>query len=707
MINYDYVIERNTGNKVETFRPVQQLLNLPNAVYIKGPNSLGKSTLLNIIALSCYGFHLTENELPRQLHERLDNLLDVDHQKITFKVEIDNEITGDKLVFEKGNPQNQQVIAYKIINDQKKPMSPDIFNKEFRLVYDIPINPLERLPNLLNEVRNSQINVSRRISEFRYFLQNKIKEIKDSRDPKQIDEIESQIYSIENDIERMSFLIKEKEEEYKVLKIYHDVKRWMSLTEDIEGKKYRLAALKEKKKTIGKNTKKVVKDRDISVMKIRKSITEANNIKQKIKNILSSMVHEKDQVRFSLWKEGSVEEEIYYPDFHNNIRDQSQYFIDWLQKEYDKKVEKSQEIIEKVSLYKVLLNALNDYRFNEIIVPGVNQPVKSFIALIQIEANKFNDEINHINNFRTCSEDLKQLLDIVQQSIPLAQNLQQSGGDLRFGLENVEDLETEIKEIEDQISKNLSTIEQIEKDMYPLTINDIYPHYEKLLEDQQVQIFKNYNDKQMDEKIVSLKKEVEDEKEKINKKRRILEGARFELKRLKEKDTHKLFPYLPMLENYLQKVLQLEKKLSLNFEEYIKRAISPAKKPGLLSVEEKRYYEELALLLGKKIGLIRHIQNQYEVKYVDIFKKQISTKTGEIIKFGDLGTGQGQSAYLEALLNLQCDRKIIALFDEVAMMDEASLRPIKDKIQQLYMNGKLLIAIIVQKDEYISVEALI
>jgi len=43
------------------------------------------------------------------------------------------------------------------------------------------------------------------------------------------------------------------------------------------------------------------------------------------------------------------------------------------------------------------------------------------------------------------------------------------------------------------------------------------------------------------------------------------------------------------------------------------------------------------------------------------------------------------------------NRIIIALFDEVAMMDEKSLEPIFNKCKELYDKGLLLAAIIVQK----------
>ena len=49
MIKVDYRIERNEGDEVNIYAPKLIPNELPNVVYIQGPNSSGKSTLLNII----------------------------------------------------------------------------------------------------------------------------------------------------------------------------------------------------------------------------------------------------------------------------------------------------------------------------------------------------------------------------------------------------------------------------------------------------------------------------------------------------------------------------------------------------------------------------------------------------------------------------------------------------------------------------------
>ena len=53
------------------------------------------------------------------------------------------------------------------------------------------------------------------------------------------------------------------------------------------------------------------------------------------------------------------------------------------------------------------------------------------------------------------------------------------------------------------------------------------------------------------------------------------------------------------------------------------------------------------------------------------------------------------------------NRKLIALIDEVAMMDSKSMKPILDILKQKYDDGTLIAAIIVQKGETIKVTNII
>ena len=175
MIKYDYSLIRDFKDHKDQFYPLPELTNLPNCVYVKGPNAIGKSTLLNIIALGFHGHRMNDDEMAKQLRARLEDLLDTNQQQLTFSIEISNEITNDLIVIEKNNPENKEIQAYRYENNIKKPVSSDLLNAEYKLIYDIPIDPLVRLPTLLTDFRSSQNEVGKRITNFRYYLQDILK----------------------------------------------------------------------------------------------------------------------------------------------------------------------------------------------------------------------------------------------------------------------------------------------------------------------------------------------------------------------------------------------------------------------------------------------------------------------------------------------------------------------------------------------------
>jgi len=118
MINVDYRIERDEGNEHVIYEPKLLPTEYENVVYIKGPNSSGKSTLLNLIATGFYGKNLSENDIDKSLRRKILSLLDLDHQKLLFDISIDHPKLGWELSASKSNPNPF---------DPDK-ASPDIFN---------------------------------------------------------------------------------------------------------------------------------------------------------------------------------------------------------------------------------------------------------------------------------------------------------------------------------------------------------------------------------------------------------------------------------------------------------------------------------------------------------------------------------------------------------------------------------------------------
>jgi exonuclease SbcC len=68
-----------------------------------------------------------------------------------------------------------------------------------------------------------------------------------------------------------------------------------------------------------------------------------------------------------------------------------------------------------------------------------------------------------------------------------------------------------------------------------------------------------------------------------------------------------------------------------------------------------------------------------------------------------MSTGQGQASYLKCLLNSSDKRKVIALLDEVAMMDSDSLELVYLSLKELEKKDMLLAAIVVKKSDFLEI----
>jgi len=138
MLEYDYLIQRNEGNSEVKYAPLAIPKTLPNLVYIEGPNSSGKSTLLNFIALGLHG--IENRNLNPVLLEKLKTILNSDHQKINFCFTITDEKNDLKLIAKKENVNTNEIKLYEETPAGNKLLIPEIFEKKYDLIYDIPNN---------------------------------------------------------------------------------------------------------------------------------------------------------------------------------------------------------------------------------------------------------------------------------------------------------------------------------------------------------------------------------------------------------------------------------------------------------------------------------------------------------------------------------------------------------------------------------------
>ena len=134
------------------------------------------------------------------------------------------------MISEKTDPDKSDIQVKIRRNDKIVFISPDQFKREFRLIYDIPINPLERLPQLLKEIKLSQQIIGNKVAALRKFLNDSMSGIKDSKDPNLLARIMEQIEAEKVTNETMKTDLEKKKEyvkrfhEYFLTKVYAEIK---------------------------------------------------------------------------------------------------------------------------------------------------------------------------------------------------------------------------------------------------------------------------------------------------------------------------------------------------------------------------------------------------------------------------------------------------------------------------------------------------
>ena len=79
MIDYDYTLQVDEGDEIKEFVP-KIPKQLKNIAFITGPNSAGKSTLMNIIAAGLYG--ADTDSVNKNLRIDIRDMLDSDYKRI-------------------------------------------------------------------------------------------------------------------------------------------------------------------------------------------------------------------------------------------------------------------------------------------------------------------------------------------------------------------------------------------------------------------------------------------------------------------------------------------------------------------------------------------------------------------------------------------------------------------------------------------------
>jgi len=707
MIEFDYHIQRDEGDEVKNYYPDKIPKELPNLVYIEGPNSSGKSTLLHLIGLSFFGVEKTNKSINPALRRKMLDLIDSKHQKVKFNIKITSR-NGNVILFSNKPDFNSDIERIEILGNEKYPLLWESFKEKYNLIYDIPDNPTERLIQLINTINTNQNNIGHRVEVFETYLKNIINNIQDSYNPDAIDQLKKNLTLSKNDLIQIEKELNLSEKEYVLLKKYTYCNNYNHYLLELEKNENILRGLKVKQ---GKNVskkKKVNKKWESLRNDLTESLIELQKLKYELTNILEKIIPNDNKHILEMWSKLNLSDAKDNLEFSNLFTKGITTFKLIL---YDIEKEKdNNENLLKAKLIQDLIQFLKQYESIDVTIPGIDSSIKNFILKLESERSKYENliiESENISNAKDLLDRIATKKDYIEKKyFPELIKIQKEFKD-KMEIFTIDDDCT--KEIE-TLSRNIKNIEKYvehyENECIKLNIDT--NNFEEILLDlnsiNELQPYHNYTENQLLEKISNLQNNIEDLKEKRDEKKFHINQYLNDIETLENKKPHKYQEHLEDLNRILNTCQILRQKLLTKYPKLINKILE-RNYSSMKNVpdEEKNYYEKVSRYLGRKIGEIRHINSEYKVDKVDLISNIIYTKSGKQIRLTEMGTGQSQSAYLLGKLNSSDDRKIIALFDEVAMMDKESLKPIFKKLKELYESDKLLIGIVVQIGDSIKV----
>jgi len=715
MIKYDYLIDRNLGQgKSRRFYPNQIPTKLENVVVIEGPNSSGKSTLLNIIALGFFG--RKSSRINPILKSKLDSLLDLDHQKIRFSVKIVSNNNKLALKSEKVDINGNEIIVEESIDGKRfKPLSFETFQRKYNLIYDIPSNPTERLPDLLKELRDEQLQFGSGFKDFGIYLRNVITEINASRNPKRLKELRTKLVEeekkkekLEKDLPELEAFLNKLEMNAYVEYFYRYSNEGLWLTRKVDKLQKEVDKIKRDGKKI---TKSITKNRK----RLERLQREFSEDYKKITPLMQNIIPRNERSRFKIWKDINP----YHIERNelNTVKIEATYFKNVFSKEID--LLKKDKSFTEAKIMEQLFDALSEFEDSMLKIPELEVTIGELVRILRKECNTSSILIKKHDTLEKIIDDLENLKKIVEE-------LKKTEGALELETEVSEDL---CEDIDDYAEKNRQLI-SMKNDLKSLALkcNDylqrcvskgidpqrlesmVYKDFIKEIpRDSRTDQYLSLSEEQVLEQIKNLQDEIVDKRGELSGLEVVIKAHRKDVKHLEDQKSHKFEKYVDVIGDLLRKTDAISQKILSNYTLNLKKLMTKKiKVEQELKKEELRYYDEVSKYLAHRIGFFRHIDKIYRAKVVDLISRKIITESEEIIYIGDFGTGEGQSAYILSLLNIKDDnRKIIALFDEIAMMDDKSLKPIYSRLRELYESDQLLLGIMVQRSNDLTVKELI
>lgn len=694
-----------------TFTPNKNIpRELPNLAYIEGPNSSGKSTLLNIIALGLLG--IKSKKINQVLLNRMRALNYSDYQKIKFNIKITSEDGLLVLSSRKdGFDQDEIVLMEGKEGETPTPIDFDNFERNYNLIYDIPYNPTERLYDLVKELKEEQTRYGNRFWKFGQFLRRLIREIVQYRNPERLEKLKRDLKGYYRTSKNLTCELPALENLLDLLQRYSYTKYFCYYSNECERLELQIDKIEKERQRFKKSAKKAIKKSS----RIKEKVTELQDeVFQQVCQVtpqVRDLLPKSEKIHLQIWEETNVFE-VGNLELDSRIKSELVHFMNIFRHELERI--QNDDSFKNASALGRIIEFLKGYEDSSITIPKIGVTISELVRLLE-EENKQNEIM--MSNYRSLAQAVDALEILKYDVTQLEGLLKKLKGTTDEGRELTTDYSESYYAKGEQIRSLRTALKSVgrKRDHYSrmctykkidVSQEGLAQKLEQIGRNEELKSFLSLDEQQMEVRISSLEEEITRKRGKLGSLKMLIDTCEKEKEALEKQEPHRYEGRLEELNDLLKVTERISQKLLNDYNVSITKLIN-RKVEQPRSSEEKAYFKEVSKYLAHRIGSFGHIETTYEAKIVDLVSGFIVTKNDVKIHLSDMGTGQSQSAYLLGLLNVKNDqRKTIALFDEIAMMDDSSLEPVYDRMRRLYRQGRLLLGVVVQRGNDFKVKSL-
>lgn len=656
-----------------------------NIFIFKGSNGLGKSTIMQILAMGMFG--LNSPELIPEIKNKIRGLIDEDTREFSFSFEIRS---ADENVHITSSMKDKNIDGLRVLLNGQ-PCSRTSFVDQFQLIFDIPDEITKKMNSSLAVIYKDLGDYMNYTKSYLLNIQSEYNTLKayEQRADK-LQKLEKRQAEQKAELENYDGRLKSATENHRKLRKLYVFKKFNEWDNEINLLTPRIDDLvKRVDPTIQKT-----KQTKFSKTK-QKFLDDLKDIKSKL-NDLRKSIDENEVLKQS----GDLKSLLSGIDKYNNSNDFSESFFDrnirtligLTQTLADDERNKPTKDENELELLESIISVLKNYVSINPEIPGTNgKSLNQFLDELEFRKSSLNDKLSEKKKFLLLEKRLSELKD----SFVSFKNI----------WKRISSVEVENKEDASNLKKELEELTDRRENLYK-KLSEIVDEY-NLLSDSERLIEYDLIDEEEYEKSRS---EVEDLYNKIQK---VKDYLKITNSLLDDYNGTSVDPpkYSKETLDHLSKVASgIQAKLydwSKSFGNMNGTIILDKIN---ISASAIAFYDALGKYLANILEYIFHNGERYALKKIDLIAETFIVENGDPIKFYSISTGfNALNSLLAKIKQDYGGRKKILLLDEIGIMDDRNTDILLSEIKKQVKEGKVLFAALnrAEKDlDHIVVEGI-